>query len=1079
MYRKHRTQWKNWFVLLCCLLLFSSVAYAEEGDAKLLGWQNIDGRWYHFEETTGEQLIGFQEKTEGEDIGWYYYEEDGSLLPEGWHVVNGSLRYVQGNGCFATGWKTNEAGERYYLGASGYAYKGWNQIDGRWYSLDNSTGVQNTGWQYRTENGVRYQYYYYPETGELMAAGWGALNGYTRYVDADGTMHQGWLEDGGKKYYTGGSGIPLTGKQEIKGGKYWFDNHGILLEDLLGWQNIDGRWYHFEETTGEQLIGFQEKTEGEDIGWYYYEEDGSLLPEGWHVVNGSLRYVQGNGCFATGWKTNEAGERYYLGASGYAYKGWNQIDGRWYHMDESSGVQLLDFQQKVSGPDSGWYYYQENGELLPEGWATVNGAKRWVEANGRFYAGWKEFEDGRYYFGDSGYLYLGWEIIDGRWYHLDEITGVQLLDFQHKTEGEDTGWYYYQSDGKLLPEGWAFVNGAERWVEANGRFYAGWKTIEGQMYYFGDSGYMYKNGWFTINQKKCYFTEKGYYVAPPTINNVLYTIQNNKAAVTITATSSPNAELASEAYSWDGGKTWTKENVRNYTAGTIILAGTLQVRDAVGNISVYGTDLNLKKDGPYMGIDVSAYQGPIDWAAVKASGVDFAIVRALTWSNSVGYYVIDPYFEYNIRNAKANGIKVGAYLFSYAFNAEEIYEEIDYFHNSAEMKSLRKNDIQFDYPVYIDFEWDKILEKTNYDQRTEMLRLGMIRLEKYGYYPGFYSNNTWATKYYNAKYLVDCGYDFWYARYPANPDLSAGTKPLLGFEAQMWQYASDGRVNGINGNVDMNICYVDYESIIGAGGSSGGGAQLTLSVYDVNTSRQVTGAVQDILSQIVMNEVGEWSNDEVSKAQAIAAYSWIMYQQQHGNAVPSVGLATPSSAVKRAVSEVAGKALYYNGSVINAAYGSASGPYTNTAKNMWSLELPYLNTPIYSPETSWRGRSNTIKFSTMQENLSKMVGAALVNSTPHSQWIANPVFDNNGYLTSIKVCGQKVSGGTFYENCWGLYSPKFSFTYNADADSWTFVTDGNGHCVGMSQWGAYTYAKTENWNYTQILAHYYPQTTLK
>ena len=101
--------------------------------------------------------------------------------------------------------------------------------------------------------------------------------------------------------------------------------------------------------------------------------------------------MQGNGCFATGWKTNEAGERYYLGASGYAYKGWNQIDGRWYHMDESSGVQLLDFQQKVSGPDSGWYYYQENGELLPEGWATVNGAKRWVEANGRFYAGWKEF----------------------------------------------------------------------------------------------------------------------------------------------------------------------------------------------------------------------------------------------------------------------------------------------------------------------------------------------------------------------------------------------------------------------------------------------------------------------------------------------------------------------------------------------------------------------------------------------------------------------------------------------------------------------------------------------------------------
>ncbi|RJW28734.1 cell wall protein, partial [Subdoligranulum sp. TF05-17AC] len=80
-------------------------------------------------------------------------------------------------------------------------------------------------------------------------------------------MHQGWLEDGEKKYYTGGSGIPLTGRQKIESAVYWFNEQGVLRTDLRGWQNVDGRWYHFEETTGEQLIGFQEKTEGEDIGW--------------------------------------------------------------------------------------------------------------------------------------------------------------------------------------------------------------------------------------------------------------------------------------------------------------------------------------------------------------------------------------------------------------------------------------------------------------------------------------------------------------------------------------------------------------------------------------------------------------------------------------------------------------------------------------------------------------------------------------------------------------------------------------------------------------------------------------------
>nr|WP_302305387.1 SpoIID/LytB domain-containing protein [Ruthenibacterium lactatiformans] len=822
-------------------------------------------------------------------------------------------------------------------------------------------------------------------------------------------------------------------KESSEEGASTADSQNGNAERQYDWQQIEGKWYYFDENTGEQVHGTQWITM-EDGRKYYLTEDDSCAV-GWYKVENT-------------W--------YYFGNSVQLKYGWQEIEGKWYYFDESTGEQ-------VHGPQ--WVIMED-------------GRKYYLTEDDSCAVGWYKVENTWYYFGNSVQLKYGWQEIEGKWYYFDESTGEQVHGPQWVIM--EDGRKYYLTEDDSCAVGLYQID--DIYYYFRNSLQTGWFTdLDGnQRYANAMSGELNKEaGWYIVDNVKRYLLPYGIFVAPPTINNVLYTISGQSAEVSIFATCSSLINVEGMMYSWDGGSTWSNSFKKSYTVGTVIPAGTLQVRDAVGNISVYGTDLNLKKDGPYMGIDVSAYQGPIDWAAVKASGVDFAIVRALTWSNSVGYYVIDPYFEYNIRNAKANGIKVGAYLFSYAFNAEEIYEEIDYFHNSAEMKSLRKDDIQFDYPVYIDFEWDKILEKTNYDQRTEMLRLGMIRLEKYGYYPGFYSNNTWATKYYNAKYLVDCGYDFWYARYPANPDLSAGTKPLLGFEAQMWQYASDGRVNGINGNVDMNICYVDYESIIGAGGSSGGGAQLTLSVYDVNTSRQVTGAVQDILSQIVMNEVGEWSNDEVSKAQAIAAYSWIMYQQQHGNAVPSVGLATPSSAVKRAVSEVAGKALYYNGSVINAAYGSASGPYTNTAKNMWSLELPYLNTPIYSPETSWRGRSNTIKFSTMQENLSKMVGAALVNSTPHSQWIANPVFDNNGYLTSIKVCGQKVSGGTFYENCWGLYSPKFSFTYNADADSWTFVTDGNGHCVGMSQWGAYTYAKTENWNYTQILAHYYPQTTLK
>ena len=736
--------------------------------------------------------------------------------------------------------------------------------------------------------------------------------------------------------------------------------------------------------------------------------------------------------------------------------GWQQIEGKWYYFDEETGEQVHG-PRWVDMSDGRKYYLLETDECAV-GWYRVDGT-------------W-------YYFGNSVQKQYGWQLIEGKWYYFDGETGEQV----HGPRWVDTsdGRKYYLLETDECATGLYKVEGA--WYYFKNSVQKGWFTDS-------DGNQRYSNpttgelnaapGWYVIDGRNCYLLQYGIYVAPPTINSVLYTVSGQTATVTITATASASSTLHDTAYSWDGGKTWTNEASKAFSVGTTIAAGTIQVRDAVGNVTTYGSDLKLTGNGPYMGIDVSAYQGIVDWAAVKASGVDFAIIRALTWSNSVNYYVIDPYFEYNVRNAKANGIDVGVYLFSYAFNIEEIKEEIDFFHNSSEMQRLRADGVKFDYPVYIDFEWNTILEKTTYSQRTEMLRTGMIILEKYGYFPGFYSSMNWALYQYDARGLYNEGYHFWCARYPANPDISAGTGSWLGFEAQMWQYASDGHVNGVNGNVDMNICYVDYSSLIAGSESGGGSAELTLSVYDTNSGKQVTGSVESILAQVVMNEVGSWGNPEVCKAQAVAAYSWILYQQQHGNVIPNVGLATPTQTVKNAVKEVVGQALYYNGSVANAAYGSASAAYTNTAQAMWGLDLPYLNTPVSSPETTYRGKTTTVQLSTMQNNITKIVGASLANSTPHSQWITDPVFNSNGYLTSIKVCGRTVSAGTFYENCWGLYSPNFTMSYNAAADTWTFVTNGNGHCVGMSQYGAYWYAVNQGWNYQQILLHYFPGTIIR
>ncbi|MEG2021906.1 MAG: GH25 family lysozyme, partial [Oscillospiraceae bacterium] len=517
---------------------------------------------------------------------------------------------------------------------------------------------------------------------------------------------------------------------------------------------------------------------------------------------------------------------------------------------------------------------------------------------------------------------------------------------------------------------------------------------------------------------------------------------------------------------------------KEYPVGSTIPANTLCVKDAVGNITIYGSAITLEKMGPpYRGIDVSAHQGLIDWPAVKASGVDYAIIRAMTWSQSVGYYVMDPYFDYNVRNAKANGIKVGAYIYTYAFNTNEITDEVNFFHYSAEMQGLRRDNIKFDYPVYIDVEYNKMLDHANYNERTDIVRLGMILLEKYGYYPGFYSNQLWLDNYYNGRALFNEGYHFWFARYPASPVPENGTAQYIGIQAQMWQYASDGRVNGIGPNVDVNMCYFDYSKLIGGGGSPAKPVSPKLSVYDLNRKAVVSGSINDIIAQIVANEVPGFTNAEVYKAQAVAAYSWVLYQQQHGDAIPKVGLKAPSWEIVNAVNSVSGKALYYNGAVANAAYGSASANMTNTASAMWGLNLPYLNTPVFSPESQWRGMSKNIPASTMQSNLSKMVGAATVNATPRSQWATNPIFNGNGYLESITVCGIPIKGGVFYENCWLLYSPNFKMSFNG-SDTWTFTTNGNGHCVGMSQFGANYLATVNNYGYAQILSHYFPGTNI-
>lgn len=203
------------------------------------------------------------------------------------------------------------------------------------------------------------------------------------------------------------------------------------------------------------------------------------------------------------------------------------------------------------------------------------------------------------------------------------------------------------------------------------------------------------------------------------------------------------------------------------------------------------------------GIDVSHWQGNINWMAVKDAGIDFAILKA--GGSDKGFYK-DKKFEQNYINAKTAGVKVGAYYFvgklckSYRDGAAD-----------AERFIRMLEGKQFEYPVYIDFEAPDCSNKTgNTDACIGFCEV----MEKAGYFVGIYASEISGFK----ERLEDerlQGYSHWVARYGRKP--ASIPERVFG----IWQYSSTGRVNGINGNVDMDESYVDFASVIKRRGFNG------------------------------------------------------------------------------------------------------------------------------------------------------------------------------------------------------------------------------------------------------------------
>lgn len=193
------------------------------------------------------------------------------------------------------------------------------------------------------------------------------------------------------------------------------------------------------------------------------------------------------------------------------------------------------------------------------------------------------------------------------------------------------------------------------------------------------------------------------------------------------------------------------------------------------------------------GIDVSRWQGTIDWAKVKADGVEFAMIGIGRYQNGKG--IPDTMFDTNMKNALAQGIKVGVYLYSQASTVEEARNEADFVLDQIDGYKIS-------YPVAFDIEDDVHKSMTN-KQRTDITIAFLEVIEEAGYYPMIYASESWFNSSMDLSRLTK--YDKWVARWAST--VSFG--PL-----SMWQYSSTGKVSGISTYVDLDYSYKDYSKLI-------------------------------------------------------------------------------------------------------------------------------------------------------------------------------------------------------------------------------------------------------------------------
>ncbi|MDO5151202.1 MAG: GH25 family lysozyme, partial [Oscillospiraceae bacterium] len=234
----------------------------------------------------------------------------------------------------------------------------------------------------------------------------------------------------------------------------------------------------------------------------------------------------------------------------------------------------------------------------------------------------------------------------------------------------------------------------------------------------------------------------------------------------------------------------------------------------LGNMSgltfIYPAEIRAYDSMEY-GIDVSKYQEEINWSKVASTGIDFAISRIGTTNFNQETLYKDQYFDSNYEGSKSNGLKTGTYYFTSSYTLEGMKQ------NARDCISFLDGK-KFDYPVFIDVEMP--------DKSTKQVALGKNTLTSYllealdilkdaGYSAGVYSNKSFLETYIDVSRIKAAGYQIWMAQYPSGTTAVDPKNYDKSGLCDFWQYSDRGKVDGINGYVDMNVRYTSSNSFPG------------------------------------------------------------------------------------------------------------------------------------------------------------------------------------------------------------------------------------------------------------------------